>query len=110
MIAPDAGKLQPIWDSRRLWSLWEMMNLVIGAFYHLLRSMRSYIKHDEIIDKLKAVDLIAYKAERQRLYDGVQKTLTDLKEDCDNFGLIESGRCIARIITKLEHKDDIIIK
>jgi hypothetical protein len=31
-IDPLAGQPHPIWDSRRLWSLWEMINFGLGSF------------------------------------------------------------------------------
>jgi hypothetical protein len=44
-IDPLAGKPHPIWDSRRLWSLWDMINFGLGIFWHGLETLTSEITH-----------------------------------------------------------------
>jgi hypothetical protein len=43
MMPPDAGILfsdPSVWDSRRLWSLWDMMNFTLGAFWDGLKHLQ----------------------------------------------------------------------
>jgi hypothetical protein len=45
-----AGSPHSIWDSRRLWSLWDMMNFTLGAFWDGLKHLQHelQITHENV--------------------------------------------------------------
>jgi len=56
-MVPSIGALHsgshPLWDSRRLWSLWDMINFVLGDFLLCLKTL------EDELSWLKAVDSTA---------------------------------------------------
>jgi hypothetical protein len=43
-----AGNRHPIWDSRRLWSLWDMINFELGMFWYGLETLNGEINRARI--------------------------------------------------------------
>jgi hypothetical protein len=77
-----------------------MLNLLFGAFYADLGSLRS------ICDILKREkDVLKYLNEE--FWARVKSTLSGLKEHCLEFELIQSAKRIDRMLTKLNQQHDV---
>jgi hypothetical protein len=93
----SAGK---IFAPGRLWSLWDMLNLLFGAFYANLGSLRSLC---DILEREK--DVLTYL--NDKFWMQLKETLTSLKRDCLEFELIQSAKRIDRILKKLDQQHDL---
>jgi hypothetical protein len=82
-----------------LWSLWDMLTFLFGAFYHELRTLHAQIdiletaeRHPEILD--------------DKFYKKIIRSLIELKEGCSKLDLIQSAKHIDRIVGYITKKPD----
>jgi hypothetical protein len=83
----------------RLWSLWDMLTYLFGAFYHELRALRSTV---EMLDltKNRPDDL------DDKFYLRTITSLESLRDGCTELDLTQSVNRINRIISHISLKRD----
>jgi hypothetical protein len=91
----SAGRFAP----GKLWGLWDMLNLLFGAFYANLGALRSLC---DILEREK----IVLEYQNDKFWAQVKDTLISLKKDCLEFELIQSAKRIDRILKQMAQYPD----
>jgi hypothetical protein len=101
MNAPFAGcrPSHPAWDSRRLWSLWDMLSYLFGPFYFKLRSLDANI--DLVETALRSPNSFG-----PEFIESVKRYLVDLKDECHHFNLEQTEKHIDRILREVAIRID----
>jgi hypothetical protein len=79
----------------RLWSLWEMLNLLFGVLYQRLENVRLRIRILESESHLEP-----------KFFENTCSTLSELRKDCEELQFEQSCHHIDRIVSALKRKHD----